>query len=162
MPSTRLKGLLDANHVKYVCIAHSPAYTAQEIASLAQLPGKTLAKTVMFFINNQLAMAVVPGSMQVSLAKLKGLAHGTIIALATEDEFREAFADCETGAMPPFGTLYDMPVYIDESLCGDDIIFNAGSHRELIKMPFSDFFRIVKPQIGNIAVETEELLATAG
>lgn len=161
MPSTRLKGFLDANHVKYVCIAHSPAYTAQEIASLAQLPGKTLAKTVMFFIDNQLAMAVVPASVQVSAAKLSGLAHGKLIALATEDEFRDAFPDCETGAMPPFGSLYRMPVYLDESLCGEEIIFNAGSHRELVKMPFGDFNRLVKPVIGRITVETEELVGAA-
>jgi Ala-tRNA(Pro) deacylase len=161
MPSTRLKGFLDANHVKYVCIAHSPAYTAQEIATLAQLPGKTLAKTVMFFIDTQLAMAVVPASLQVSVAKLTELAHGRIIALATEDEFRDAFPDCETGAMPPIGSLYHMPVYLDQSLCADEIIFNAGSHRELVKMPFADFGRLVKPVIGRITVEKEELVATA-
>jgi Ala-tRNA(Pro) deacylase len=162
MPSAKLKGFLDANHIKYVCIEHSPAFTAQEIASIAQISGRTLAKTVMFFIDDRLAMAVVPAAMRVSLSHLKELAHGSVITLANEQEFRDAFPDCETGAMPPFGSLYHMPVYIDTRLCDGDIVFNAGSHRELIRMEFADFEKIVRPIAGRFAVPSEDLVATAG
>lgn len=151
MPSARLKEYLDANGVKYVSVIHSVAFTAQEIASLAHIPGRDLAKTVMLFIDDALAMAVVPASAQVSLSRLKELANAGTITLASEPEFRNAFPDCETGAMPPFGNLYGMPVYVDETVRGDEIVFNAGSHRELLRVPWMDFQRLVKPIFGRFA-----------
>jgi Ala-tRNA(Pro) deacylase len=154
-----LKQFLDSQSVKYVSITHSVAYTAQEIASLAHIPGRDLAKTVMFFVDNKLAMAVLPASAQVSLSRLKDLSGGKTVTLATEREFRDAFPDCETGAMPPFGNLYNTPVYVDETLESDEIIFNAGSHRELLKMNYEDFKRLVKPTVGRFAMDRHDVAA---
>ncbi len=146
MPVTRLKDFLDRENVKYVTIGHSPAFTAQEIAERAHIPGKELAKTVMVKIDGKLAMIVVPASEHLRLAHLKEALGADGVELAGEYEFKERFPDCETGAMPPFGNLYDMPVFVSATLREDDeIAFNAGSHSELIRMAYADFERLVKP-----------------
>lgn len=152
MPASKLKEFLDSHGVKYVNISHSLGYTAQEIASLAHIPGKELAKTVMVYLDDQLAMAVLPASYHVSLSRLKEVTGAKTITLATEREFRTAFPDCETGAMPPFGNLYGMPVYVDLSLTFDkEIAFNAGTHRDLIRMSYQDFERLVRPTVAEFA-----------
>jgi Ala-tRNA(Pro) deacylase len=146
MPVTRLKEFLDRENVKYVTIGHSPAFTAQEIAERAHIPGKELAKTVMVKIDGELAMIVVPASDHVKLAHLTEALGADEVELAGEYEFKERFPDCETGAMPPFGNLYDMKVFVSAALREDDeIAFNAGSHSELIRMSYADFERLVNP-----------------
>jgi Ala-tRNA(Pro) deacylase len=148
VPVNRLKEFLDRNNVRYVCITHSTAYTAQEIAALTHIKGRELAKTVIVKIDDTLAMAVLPASHHVNLEMLKAAAGANKVALATELEFRARFPGCETGAMPPFGNLYDMPVFVDETLTKDEeIAFNAGTHNELIRLAYADFERIVQPKI---------------
>jgi len=143
----RLKSYLDENKVKYITIKHSSAYTAQEIAALAHIPGKDLAKTVIIKINGKMAMAVLPASYKVSFDDLKETLGMTEVRLAYEQEFIDKFPDCEAGAMPPFGNIYGMEVYVADSLAEDEeIAFNACSHTELIKMKFSDFEKLVKPK----------------
>ena len=155
MPAQKLKEFLDSNKVKYVAVSHSPAYTAQEIAASAHVPGKQLAKTVMVKIDGKMAMAVLPASYRVDFDRLKAGAGASNVSLASEGEFRALFPECEVGAMPPFGNLYDMAVYADQSLTEDEeILFNAGSHKELVKMAYKDFENLVKPSIaafGNVA-----------
>jgi Ala-tRNA(Pro) deacylase len=148
MPATQLKNFLDSNHVKYTTISHSPAYTAQEAAASAHIPGKELAKTVIVKVDGEFAMAVLPASMHVSLARLKAAAGVGATELASEDEFEKLFPDCELGAMPPFGNLYDMPVFVAEQLTEDDeIAFTAGSHTELVKLSYNDFDKLVHPKV---------------
>ena len=159
MPSQRLKQYLDAQGVKYVSVSHSLAYTAQEIASIAHVPGRDLAKTVMVFLDDKLAMAVVPANRHISLGRLQDITGAKTVRLASESEFRAAFPDCETGAMPPFGNLYDVPVYVDTSVRHEEIIFNAGTHRELVRMAYADFAKLVKPVIGEFASEARQMAA---
>ena len=153
MSITTLKQFLDSKQIKYIVISHSLAYTAQGIAALARIPGKELAKTVIVKIDGALlAMAVVPASRQVDLAMLKSVANAKSVELAAENEFADRFHDCETGAMPPFGNLYGMPVFADESLAQDkEIAFNAGSHRELVRLAWEDFTRLAKPKMAKLA-----------
>jgi Ala-tRNA(Pro) deacylase len=147
MPSKKLKSFLDENKVKYISIQHSSAYTAQEIAAIAHIPGKDLAKTVIIKIDGKMAMAVLPASYKVSFDNLKDTLGVKEVRLAYEQEFMDKFPDCEVGAMPPFGNIYGMDVYLAESLSEDEeIAFNACSHTELIKMSFIDFERLVKPK----------------
>jgi Ala-tRNA(Pro) deacylase len=148
MHLSKVKAFLDAHETKYVVISHSRAYTAQGIAALSHIRGRELAKSVMVKLDGNLAMAVLPASYQVDLEAL-GKATGVRDAeLATEYEFKRHFPDCETGAMPPFGNLYGIPVYVDETLTLDrEIAFNAGSHYELIKMSYADFEQLVKPMV---------------
>ena len=148
MPVKKLKEFLDTYHVKYVTITHSVAYTAQGIAALTHIPGKDLAKTVILRVDGEFAMAVVPASVHVDLRALKEASGAKEVVLATERDFKSRFADCETGAMPPFGNLYGMKVYVDELLQHDtEIAFNAGSHRELIRLAYADFVRLVNPVV---------------
>lgn len=152
MSLNRVKEFLDSHGTKYVVISHSVAYTAQGIAALAHIPGKELAKTVIIKIDGKLAMVVVPASRQVDLALLKAATRANTVELASEMEFKNKFPDCETGAMPPFGNLYDMAVFADEILSHDkEIAFNTGSHRELIRLAWEDFQRLVKPTVLKLA-----------
>jgi Ala-tRNA(Pro) deacylase len=148
MPAQSLKSFLDSNHVKYTTISHSPAYTAQEVAASAHIPGKELAKTVIVKVDGEFAMAVLPASKHISLSRLRTAAGASHAELASEDEFEDLFPDCELGAMPPFGNLYDMPVYAAEQLKEDDeIAFNAGSHTELVQLAFSDFDKLALARV---------------
>ncbi len=148
MPAKKLKAVLDEYKVRYITIRHSSAYTAQEIASKAHISGKELAKTIIIKIEGKLAMAVLPASYQIDFKQLEQAFGTRKISMATEEEFKYFFPDCEVGAMPPFGNLYDMEVYVAETLAEDETIaFNAGTHTELIQMQYADFHRMVHPQV---------------
>lgn len=152
MPVKKLREFLDREQVKYVVISHSPAYTAQEVAASAHVRGIEMAKTVMITLNGKMAMAVVPASRKVGFDLLRETAHAEDVQLASEQAFRDMFPGCEVGAMPPFGNLYDMDVYVSKLLSQDkEIVFNSGSHTELIRMSYADFERLVKPTVGRIA-----------
>ncbi|MEE9157756.1 MAG: YbaK/EbsC family protein [Gammaproteobacteria bacterium] len=152
MPVKKLKDFLDKNKTKYVSIKHSPTYTAQEIAASAHIPGKELAKTVMVKLDGKMAMAVLPASFRVDLNRLKDAAGVGVVEIANEQDFKNLFPECELGAMPPFGNLYDMDVYVAQSLAEDEeIAFNAGSHTELIKLAYKDFEKLVAPKVVEFA-----------
>jgi Ala-tRNA(Pro) deacylase len=147
MPLTKIKKFLDEHKIKYTIIKHSSAFTAQEIAASAHISGKELAKTVMIKFNGKMAMAVLPASYKISFDDLKEVLGVEKVRLAYEQEFMDKFPDCEVGAMPPFGNLYGMEVYVAESLTDDEeIAFNACSHTELIRMKYSDFEKLAKPK----------------
>lgn len=151
MPVQKLKELLEKENVKYVSVLHSRAYTAQEIAASAHIPGKELAKTVMVKLDGKMAMAVLPASYQVDFRLIRQVSGAREAQLATEEEFKDLFPDCDIGGMPPFGNLYGMEVFVDESLTGQpEIAFNAGSHYELIKVAYRDFARLVRPKVAVI------------
>lgn len=154
MPVQTLSKYLDENHVRYVTIRHSIAYTAQQIAESAHVPGEELAKTVMVTLDGRLAMAVLRATDKVDLDLLRGAAGANDAELATEVQFQGRFPGIEVGAMPPFGNLFDMPVYVDEALTHDArIAFNAGTHSELIQLDYTDFERLVKPVIANFSLD---------
>lgn len=152
MPIRKLKQFLDENEVRYITIAHSPAFTAQEIAASAHIPGHEVAKTVMVKVDGKMAMAVLPAPMHVRLEQLKDVTGAAVVELASEADFKELFPECELGAMPPFGNLYDMEVYVAKPLADDELIaFNAGTHTELIRMEYRDFERLVHPKVLSFA-----------
>jgi Ala-tRNA(Pro) deacylase len=148
--SARLKSFLDANRVRYESLSHSTTYTAQGTATVMQISGREMAKTVVLRAGEnerETILAVLPGPKHVNLDKLAKVL-GTPVRLATELEFSELFPDCELGAMPPFGALYDLPVYVEESLAKDkEVVFNAGTHRDVVRMTYEDFIRLAKPKI---------------
>ena len=148
MPVKKLKEYLDTNRVKYVSITHSNAYPAQEVAATSHVPGKALAKVVIVELDGEMAMAVLPANRKIVLQDLREITGSDQVKFASEDKFKDRFPDCEIGAMPPFGNLYGMDVYAAESLAeNDEIAFNAGSHEEIIKLPFRDFERLVQPRV---------------
>jgi len=146
MPVERLKEYLDNENVRYVSLKHSQAYTAQEVAATAHVSGKELAKTVMVKIDGEMTMVVLPASSQVDLRRLQEAVGSRDVELAAEQEFEDDFPDCELGAMPPFGNLYGMKVFVSPALRQEEeIAFNAGSHSELIRLTYKDFDRLVHP-----------------
>ena len=148
MPVQKLKSFLDANSVRYVTMVHSRAFTAQEIAASAHVRGKDLAKSVIVKLDGKMAMAVLPASHHVDFEMLKHVTGATSVELASEREFRDKFPGCELGAMPPFGNLWGMDVYVAASLTEDEeIAFNAGSHTELLRLAYGDFDRLVRPRV---------------
>jgi len=152
MPVKKLKDFLDSNKIKYTSIIHSPAYTAQEIAASAHIAGKELAKTVIVKLDGRMAMVVLPASHRVDFDLLKEASGAGKVELATEDEFKDIFPGCDIGAMPPFGNLYEMDVYVSDTLSEDEeIAFNAGTHTELIRMSYNDFERLVKPKVVKVS-----------
>lgn len=148
MPAQRLKEFLDKNGIKYLTIIHSPAYTAQGIAQTAHISGKELAKTVILKVDGNLVMAVLPATHKVDTDVLRDAIGAKTVELATERDFAGTFPGCELGAMPPFGNLWNVPVYVAEQLREDEVIaFNAGSHTELVQLDYEDFERLVKPKV---------------
>jgi Ala-tRNA(Pro) deacylase len=148
--AAKLKSFLDESKVRYHVLKHHEKFTSPEIAQALHVPGQLLAKVVMLKAKDELLMAVLPANLHVDLDKFAMLADVKACAIATEDQFRDSFPDCEVGAMPPFGNLYGIPVYVDRSLTKDDeIVFEAGNHHEAIKLDYEDFERTVKPKIGD-------------
>lgn len=144
----KLREYLDNNGVKYIAISHPVAYTAQEVAHLVHVSGKEMAKTVMINISGKTAMAVLPSSHNVDFQMLCDALNSSNIYLEDEEEFKRVFPDCEVGAMPPFGNLYGLDVFVAKTLTEDaEIVFNAGTHTDLVKMAYSDFERMVQPMI---------------
>lgn len=139
---------LNSQHIPYQSYTHSRAFTAQGIAQAQHLSGKKLAKVVMIVADNKnLIMAVVPASHRVDLERLGQVLNTNSIRLATEEEFKDVFPECELGAMPPLGNIYHLDVWIDEKLKScPTISFNAGTHAEIIQMSFADFDRLVQPK----------------
>src|SRR5690625_3051635 len=154
MPLRRLINYLDEHDKKYVVIKHSPAFTAQEVAASAHIPGKDMLKTVMVKIDGEMKMVVLPSTHDVDFNFMKETMEVSEVELATEEEFETMFPDCELGAMPPFGNFYDMETLVAESLTEDEeVAFNAGTHKELVQMNYRDYEELVAPQVLPIGVK---------
>lgn len=156
---TRLREFLDQNNVQYTHTVHSLAYTAREVAAAEHIPARELAKTLVFLSEQGYGMAVLPGDSVADLEQLRLELGLTRLRLATEAELGELFPNVELGAMPPFGNLWNLPVYVDSRLAGEDMIaFNAGTHRDVIHMHYADFERLVQPSV----IAFSRLVRTAG
>jgi Ala-tRNA(Pro) deacylase len=148
MACKKLKLFLDEQHIKYLTIQHSRAYTAQEIAESAHVSGNDFAKVVMLKVDNEMIMSVLPASDKVDLKLLRKTLEAGKVVFADENEFQDHFPGCEIGAMPPFGNLYGIRVIMAETLCGTDTIsFNSGVHTEVVQMNYADYVELVSPEI---------------
>lgn len=146
---------LDRHHVRYSVLRHPVAYTAQEEAAAAQVPGHDWAKVVVCYADDRPLLAVLPAPLTVDLTRLRSATHARSLRLAREDEFKGLYTDCEIGAMPPLGPLYRQEVVVDETLTdARDIVFDAGSHREAIRMPYAEFERVVRPTVAAFGIGT--------
>lgn len=144
----RLLSFLEEHAIDFETVHHRRDYTAQEAAAHTHTSGREFAKTVLIWIDNTYALAVLPAHHHVDLEQLRVALGAQEVKLATEAEMQELCPDCETGALPPFGNLYGLPVYVSTTLKAEDrITFNAGTHEDAIRMPYGDFTRLVQPQI---------------
>ena len=149
----RLLDFLNKGKARYEILHHPKAFTAQELAAIEHVKGRSHAKVVMIKADGQLLMTVLPADHRVDLEKLTNML-GRPAALAVEADFKELFPDCAVGAMPPFGHLYDVTTYLDQSLNGaDNIVFEAGTHSDAIKISFADYERLAKPNVADFAVK---------
>jgi Ala-tRNA(Pro) deacylase len=148
----RLENHLRENGVSFEVQEHPTAYTAQKIAAAEHVPGRMFAKVVMATTDGDLIMLVLPAPSVVDVAKVSEVL-GTQVRMASEKEFAPSFPDCEPGAMPPFGNLYDVPVYVDRALGeNEQIVFQAGTHRATMSIAYADFERLARPTVADIAV----------
>ena len=142
----RLEDYLEERRIPYWRSTHPAAFTAQEVAQAEHVSGRMLAKAVVFIADGKFAMAVLSADAVVDLQELRQTLAATHLRLATEREIADLFPDCELGAMPPFGNIYGLPVYVEASLAQQqEIAFNAGTHRDVVHMKFADFRRAVEP-----------------
>ncbi len=147
-----LEAYLRESKVPFQVQHHAVAYTAQEVAAAEHVPGRMLAKVVMVLGDGELAMFVLPAPARVDLDKAAAALDAKEARLAREEEFADRFPGCEVGAMPPFGNLYDLPVYADRSLAEDEtIVFEAGTHTDTMSMKYADFERLAKPTLADFA-----------
>ncbi len=155
----QLRGFLNKHKVKYKVKRHAEAFTAQEVAASEHVPGRFLAKTVVMKLDGKLGLAVLPAHLLVDLERFKKLARAKKVELAKEGEFQDLFPGCDVGAMPPFGSLYDLKVVVDKSLTEDEyIVFNAGTHKDTVQMSYKDFAKLEKPMVADFG----RLPATSG
>ena len=148
----RMEQYLRDNGVGFEVMVHSQAFTMQEVAAALHVPGNQVAKVVIVCADDKKAMLVLPAPYRLNIEKARALLGAKKARLAKEDEFADLFPDCATGAMPPFGNLYDVPVYVDQALAGEsDIVFRIGTHRESMKVAYADFARLVEPTVGDFA-----------
>ena len=148
----KLREMLDDSGVSYTHHVHPLAYTARELASAEHIPAHEVAKVVIFWGVRGYGMAVLCADCMIDLVYLRATfgTHG--LRLATETELGQLFPDCELGAMPPFGNLFNLPVYVDSRVAGEEIIaFNAGTHRDLVLMGFKDYLNLAKPELVHFA-----------
>ena len=148
MLSPRLHNLLDEAHAPYTTFTHDRTVTAQDTAAAAHVGNQRFAKTVMLKVDGKLAMMVMPAAYRVDLTRLSRALGGSEVELAQEEDFKDAFPDCELGAMPPFGNLYGVPVYVDSRMAEQpEIVFNAGSHTDAVRMPYVEFEKLAEPEM---------------
>ena len=153
-PVTRLKEFLEQGKAPYQHQVHRTAFTSQEVAAEEQIPGKMVAKTVVLKVNSSFALAVLPAPARVDVPALKAALGTKELRLATEFEFTGLFTDCDVGALPPFGNLYGLQVYVELSLTLDEeIVFNAGTHQDTIRMKYADFAHLARPCVIMFALE---------
>jgi Ala-tRNA(Pro) deacylase len=153
----RLIECLDASKVCYEVLHHPEAVTAQRIAQAEHVKGRHHAKVVIVKSGDEHLMMVLPADHHIDLEKVER-AVGKAVSLDKEQEFKPLFPDCAFGAMPPFGNLYGLPTYVDQSLAEQDyIVFEAGTHTDAIKMNYPDYEKIVKPKLNDLAIKLQPM-----
>jgi Ala-tRNA(Pro) deacylase len=151
----RLENYLRENQVRFEEHHHPRAVSAQEVAASEHIPGRMLAKTVMVLADREMVMLALPAPYRVDLEKAAAALGVDEARLAKEEAFADTFSDCEVGAMPPFGNLYGVPVYVEKTLAEDEtIVFRSGTHTETMSVSYSDFERLVEPTVAVFALRT--------
>ncbi len=149
---------LDRHRARYSVLTHRVAYTAQEGAAAAHVPGHEWAKVVVYIADDRPGLAVLPAPLKVDFERLRDVTHAHSLRLAREDELKGLYTDCEIGAMPPLGPLYRQDVVVDDTLAADrEIVFEAGSHHESIRMPYAEFERLVRPTVAAFTIRSRSI-----
>ena len=152
-----LDEFLTKNRVPYTTFRHAPAFTAMHAAAISHVPGRSWAKTIVCVADGEVVLAVVPAHYTIEFDKLRALTGAAALRLATEREIAKLYPDCEEGAMPPFGDLYLQRVFVEAYFVGDpEMVFNAGTHTDCIRMHYGDFVDIARPVVGRFSSPRRE------
>jgi Ala-tRNA(Pro) deacylase len=152
MLTQKLTSLLERSRVHYQTVSHPRAYTSQGLAAAMRIPGRELAKTVVLKVDGGYLLAVLPAPARVDFQRFRAASGAATVELAPESEFQGLFPGCDLGAEPPFGELYGLPVWVDESLARDEsIVFNGGTHSEAVRIAYQDFERLAHPKVARFA-----------
>jgi len=155
-----LKEALDQAKISYEVYNHPQAFTAQEIAATQHITGRAMAKVVILKVNGSFVMVVLPSNRMVSFEKVKVGLRVREASLATEEQFALLFPECEIGAMPPFGNLFGLHVYVDPALEKyESILFNAGNHLQTVRLRYKDFKKLVQPEVVTLTEEGKKKAA---
>ena len=155
-----LEAYLRDNQVRYTVQRHPPAFTAQDVAASEHLPAMKMAKVVVVVADGALVMLVLPAAYRVDMALLCDALNVREVHLADERVLATIFPDCDVGAMPPFGNLYGLPVFVAVQLAGQErIVFQAGTHTDTIELAYADFARLVQPTVADFARHMREIAA---
>jgi Ala-tRNA(Pro) deacylase len=148
----RLEAYLEEHRIPFRTHHHPEVFTAQEVAATEHVPGRILGKAVVVWADGNLVLTVLPAPLRVDLDKAPAALGAEMVRLATEEEFAPYFPGCATGAIPPFGNLFDIPVFVDSALTRhEDVVFEAGTHTDTIRMRYADFERVVGPTVADLA-----------
>ena len=149
----RIQAYLRAHHVDFEVQRHHRAFTAQAVAATEHMSVQQMAKAVMVVADGKLRMLGLPASLRVDEARAASALNAHHVRLAQEEDFASLFLDCDVGAMPPFGNLYGVPVYVDSALSEEETItFQAGTHTQTISLKYADFERLVGPTVADLAL----------
>lgn len=151
---TKLREYLDRHQVRYEVLSHAQAFTAQEVAQAQHVHGREVAKVVIVRSGSDFIMTVLPATRRLDLERAAVVLGKPLLQLASEEQFSGLFSGCEPGAMPPFGNLYGLPVWVDRALTADEsIVFNAGTHTQTVRMRYADFAQLVQPKVASLSEE---------
>jgi Ala-tRNA(Pro) deacylase len=148
----RIRDYLDSQNVPYEVLHHSQAFTAQEVAHSLHVSGKNCVKAVMLKGDDKRALAVIPASHRIDIQELRAALEVSRLDILPESELVGAFPDCDLGAVPPFGNLYGIAVWVDRAVAdSEEILFCAGTHEDCIRMRYSDFSKLALPRLGRFS-----------
>ena len=148
----RIRMYLDSQNVPFEWLKHPEAFTAQEVAHALHLSGKRLAKTVVVQADSRMAMVLLPASHRLIMSELKGVLEAREVYLVSEEQLAATFPGCDLGAIPPLGDLFGMDVWVDRTIADqEEVVFNAGSHVDAVRMKYHDFAALSKPRIGRFS-----------
>ena len=150
----KLDEMLTDRHVAFQRLPHRPSYTANRMAQALHVKGHEVAKSVLLRTGHGYVLAVLPATHQVDLARVRRELGEERVEIASEDDMEKVFPDCERGAAPPFGSFYDVPTLMDETLAADEqIVFEGQTHEEAIRMAYRDYEELEHPQHGHFAYQ---------
>jgi Ala-tRNA(Pro) deacylase len=148
----KLEDLLVSRHIAFQRLPHRRTYTANRMAQALHVKGREVAKTVLLRTGRGHMLAVLPATHHIDLEQLREELQDPELTLASEEEMDRLFPDCERGAVPPFGSLYDVPTIMDDSLTEDEtIVFEGPDHEQAIRITLRDYEALEHPRHAHFA-----------
>jgi Ala-tRNA(Pro) deacylase len=152
-----IRKMLTLRGIPFEELHHREAYTAQQVAQREHFTGHRVAKVVAVMVDDRPVELILPATRRVDLERVRLVLGARAVRLATEPEMEKVFTDCEIGAIPALRQCPDIEVVMDRSLDAEgDILFQAGTHTDAIRLNFRDWYELVRPQVATFSSEPAE------